>query len=95
MPTPFLDRVAILADLWLNFRDDEDFQEFISYNDLGLPLAFALNEKFVMGTDASSRFVNDTFEMLLKGLELDDLEKGWENLDEILAHGSGDPALIL
>lgn len=95
MPTPFEIRVAILADLWLNFRDDEDFQEFISYNDVGLPIAFALNENFVTGTDASTRFINETFELLLKGLELEDSGKGWEDLDEILAHGSGEPAVTL
>lgn len=31
-------QVAILAELWMGYRDDAEFVEFIEYNDLGLLL---------------------------------------------------------
>ncbi len=40
--TTFENKALILADLWMNFRNDEEFQDFVDYNDLGLPLAYAL-----------------------------------------------------
>lgn len=88
MPTPIENRISILADLWLNYRDDEEFQDFIAYNDIGLPIAFALNEDFVKGTEMSTKFINETFELLLAGLALEETEEGWESLDDILAEGS-------
>ena len=90
MPTPIENRITILADLWLNYRDDEEFQDFIAYNDIGLPIAFALNEDFVKGTEMSTKFINETFELLLAGLSLEETEEGWESLDDILAEGSAE-----
>jgi hypothetical protein len=90
MSTPLETRITILADLWLNYRDDEEFQDFISYNDIGLPIAFALNEDFVKGTEMSTKFINETFDLLLAGLEIEDPEEGWENLDDILDNGVGE-----
>ena len=34
------DKAGVLAELWINYRDDEDFTDFIEYNDIGLPLAY-------------------------------------------------------
>lgn len=80
--TPFEDRVAILSDLWLNFRNDENFTDFINYNDLGLPLAYAIHESIVERTDIAARFIEETFELLLEGLDLEDT--GFEDLDDML-----------
>lgn len=81
--TPFGIRAAILADLWLNYRDDEEFQDFINYNDLGLPLAYAISEGIVEGSTMSEKFINETFELLVAGLGLEDT--GFESLDDMLA----------
>jgi hypothetical protein len=85
--TSFQNRLNILADLWLNYRDDEDFEDFISYNDIGLPMAFALSEGIVKGTKKSDQFINETFELLLTGLEMEDSVEGYDSLDEILGFG--------
>ncbi len=87
MATSFQNRLNILADLWLNYRDDEDFEDFISYNDIGLPMAFALSEGIVKGTKKSDQFINETFELLLTGLEMEDSVEGYDSLDEILGFG--------
>jgi hypothetical protein len=81
-PTPFSIRCEILSDLWINYKTDTGFTDFIQYNDLGLPLAYSLAEDVVEATPIATKFVNETFELLLAGLDLDD--SGFENLDEIL-----------
>lgn len=82
--TSFEDKASILADLWLNYRDDEEFVEFIQYNDLGLPLAYAVSEGIVETTEMATKFIEETFELLLAGLGVDE-DTGFEDLDEILA----------
>lgn len=76
------DKIAILAELWINYRNDQNFEDFIAYNDLGLPLAYLLNEDVVAPTPQALMFINETFDLLLAGLELKDT--GFTNLDEML-----------
>ena len=71
----------ILAELWMTYRNDQNFQEFISYNDLGLPLAYALATSIVQRTEKSTKFIEETFALLLGSLEIEDT--GFEVLDEI------------
>jgi hypothetical protein len=86
--THFSNRVAILADLWLNNRDDDEFEDFTSYNDIGLPLAYMLNEGIVESNEIAERFVSETFDLLLAGLDIEDT--GFENLDEMLSEAAGE-----
>jgi hypothetical protein len=83
--TTFENKCIILADLWLNYRSDEEFQDFIEYNDMGLPLAYALSEGIVKGTELSNKFIDETFDLLLGGMEVEDT--GFENLDDLLSTG--------
>jgi hypothetical protein len=83
-PTSFQDKASILADLWLNYRQDVEFADFIEYNDIGLPLAYAIANEIVKTTDIATRFIEETFDLLLDGLDLDD-DTGFENLDDLLA----------
>jgi hypothetical protein len=82
MPTSFETRCEILSDLWLNYKADDEFKDFIVYNDLGLPLAYAISEGVVENTPPAENFINETFELLLAGLGIED--EGFENLDEML-----------
>jgi hypothetical protein len=82
MPTPFSNKVAILADLWINYRDDEQFKDFISYNDLGLPLGYIVNTELATPTDQGMLYINETFDLLCAALELD-LEKEYESLQQM------------
>lgn len=83
MKTSTEKQAEILADLWLNFRDEDDFQDFIEYNDLGLPLAYAINAKIVPLTEQAEKFLNETFALLLAGLNVEE-DTGFDSLDEIL-----------
>lgn len=80
--TTYSDKVAILADLWLNYRQDEEFEDFVEYNDIGLPLAYVLANDIVQTTDLAERFINETFDLLLAGLRIEDT--GFETLEDIL-----------
>lgn len=82
MPTNFSNKVAILADLWINYRDDENFEDFISYNDLGLPLGYIVNTELATPTDQGMLYINETFDLLCAALDLD-LEKTYDSLQQM------------
>ncbi len=81
--TTFENKCVILADLWLNYRDDDNFEDFIQYNDMGLPLAYALSEGIVKGTELSNKFIDETFDLLLSGLGIEDSD--YQSLDDLLS----------
>lgn len=81
--TSYYVKTAILAEFWLHYRNDEDFIDFVEYNDLGLPLAYAIANEIVESTDTAQRFIKETFDLLLAGLDIEDT--GFEDLDELLA----------
>jgi hypothetical protein len=72
--------------LWLNYRNDEEFQDFIEYNDLGLPLAYAIDNDIVKSSEMAQKFVEETFDLFLASLETEDT--GFETLDELLGSTS-------
>jgi hypothetical protein len=80
--TTFGNKCAILAELWLNYRDDPDFIDFIEYNDLGLPLAYAVDSSIIESNDKVAVFINEAWDLFLSGLEATDT--GFESLDELL-----------
>lgn len=84
--TPFSKRCEILGELWLNYRDDEEFRDFFEYNDLGLPLAYAIKNDIVHIAPLGEQMVNETFDILVSALEIEDTE--FESLDEMLSKAS-------
>ena len=82
MTTNFLNKTSILAELWMNYRDDEGLQDFIEYNDLGLPLAYFLYNELVLPTKQSEIYIEETFSLLVAALDVEDV--GFESLDEML-----------
>ena len=85
--TPFSNKCEILGELWLKYRSEEEFEDYIEYNDLGLPIAYAIANDIVKSTDMAKAFVEETFDLLLAGLGVDD--NGWDNLDELLSLSDG------
>lgn len=70
--TSIINRAEILAGLWINQRDNEDLADYMDYNDLGLPLAYALAEGIITTNPKVEENINDSFNMLLKVLEIED-----------------------
>jgi hypothetical protein len=78
----FENKITILAELWMNYRDDEDLEDFVEYNDLGLPLAYFLMNEIVLPTSQSELYINETYDLFIASLQVADKE--WESLDELL-----------
>jgi len=74
-------KADILSELWLHYKGDPNFEDFFAYNDLGLPLSYAVNNGIVKGTELSDKFINETFILLLASLEVED--EGFTSLDDI------------
>jgi len=74
-------KADILSELWLGYKNDDNFEDFFAYNDLGLPLAYAVANGIVKGTEVSTKFINETFMLLLASLEVED--EGFSTLDDI------------
>ena len=86
MEINFADRCGILGQFWYEFRDDEDLKPFISYNDVGLPLAWFIATGVVSPLPMAEEYVNETFTMFLDAMEVTEEEvSDIDNLDDLLA----------
>jgi hypothetical protein len=81
--TTFSNRAAILAELWMNYRND--IRDFIEYNDLGLPLSYLIAEGIVTPTDIAEKFVDETYNLFIEGLGIEDGD--FQTLEELLSDG--------
>ncbi len=67
----------------MEHRDDENFTDFIEFNDIGLPLAFMIDSKIVVELTPQARnYIESTFAYLLEALEIEDT--GYEEFDDML-----------
>lgn len=84
----FADKAGILGQLWIDFREDDNFKAFMEYNDIGVPMAYYLAEGLVTGlTPLGEQYVEESIDMMFKLLditeaEVDDLHE--INLTEVL-----------
>jgi hypothetical protein len=83
MANVFSNKVSILAELWMNYRDDDQLKDFVEYNDLGLPLAYFIMNELVLPTKQSELYIDESYSLLVASLDADDIE--YESLDELLA----------
>jgi hypothetical protein len=81
--TPFDKQCDILAELWLNYRDEEQFRDFIEYNDVGMPLSYLSHSKLAIATDEGKMMIGETWSVLLESLSLTDT--GFDTLGDLLA----------
>ncbi len=79
-------KCRILGKLWMDYRDDPDFIDFIEYNDLGLPMAYLVDGDLVKMTNKGEIFVEETFELFLQSLKIEDA--GFTDLEEVLEAAS-------
>lgn len=80
--TSFEDACSILAELWINHKEEKTFEDFISYNDLGLPLAFLIDSELVTPTEVARKYVEETWIILLKSLDIDE-DTGFNSLEDL------------
>ena len=80
--TDFTKVCEILGVLYANYKEDEEFKDFIDFNDLGLPLAYFASERLCEVSDDGARYIMETWLLFLKGLGLEDTGL-WDNLEDL------------
>lgn len=71
-PTSFMVKCSILSELWVHYGDEEDFEDFFHYNDIGLPLAFMIAEGYVASTEKAKNSINETWDALMEKEGIED-----------------------
>jgi len=73
---------SILGELWMDYKTDKYFKDFIEYNDIGLPIAFLIDNELVEPTQLAKQYVYETWDIFLAALEVAE-DIGWESLEEL------------
>lgn len=81
MTTDFSNVVNILGQLYINYKGQEDFEDFIDYNDIGLPLAYLASEGLCEINDDGQRYITETWNLFLAALEIEDT--GFKLLEDL------------
>ena len=79
--TDFTSKCEILGDFYSNYRDEKDFEDFMEFNDLGLPLAYFVAQSLCDVSDDGVRYINDTWDLFIASLEISDT--GFTNLSDV------------
>jgi len=83
MQTNFLSKCNILGKMWTEYSDSEELKDFFEYNDIGLPLAYAISQKLANATDIGEQWIEETWDILMESLSIEDT--GFENVNDIFA----------
>jgi len=78
----FHNQVKILSSVWINYREDQGFQDFIEYNDVGLPLAYFADTGLATLSDQAMTYIEETYQLFVDALGVEDEE--YESLEEML-----------
>lgn len=77
----------VLSGLWMDYRSEQVFEEFIEYNDIGLPLAHYVADGLIRKSalePAAITYISDTYTLLFQMLNLP-LSHEYETIDDLLA----------
>ncbi len=80
-------KAQILVEFIDRKSDEEVYDDFFAYNDLGLPLAVALFNDLCELNQKGMEMLNETYLMLLTELQIEELDKEFNDLDEIFSEG--------
>jgi hypothetical protein len=86
--TPFEVKCEILSELWMDYRDDENFDDLFNYGDLAFPLAYAVTNNIIESNESVEKFIIEVFDLLVSSMGLEDT--GFEDLDDIFLVGDMD-----
>lgn len=71
----FADKTGILGQLWIDFREDDNFKAFMEYNDIGVPMAYFVAEGLVKDlTPLGEQYIEESIEMMFKLLDITEEE---------------------
>ena len=66
----------------MDSKSDKYFKDFIEYNDIGLPIAFLVDNELVEPGKLARQYVYETWDIFLAALEIKE-DLGWESLEEV------------
>ena len=66
----------------MGYRYDENFEDFIDFNDAGLPLAHLIHDGIVESTPMAEELIKESFGLLLEMFGIAE-DTGFKNLKEI------------
>jgi hypothetical protein len=75
--------------LFRSYKTDKFFKDFIEYNDIGLPIAFLVENELVEATELAKRYVYETWDIFLAALEISE-DIGWTSLEELFIYVNGE-----
>jgi hypothetical protein len=71
----FADKTGVLGQLWIDFREDENFSAFMDYNDIGVPMAYYVAEGLVKDlTPLGEQYIEESISMMFDLLEITEAE---------------------
>lgn len=78
------EKAEIIFEFINGYRSDEAFEDFFSYNDLGVPMAVMIVNELVILTDKGLQVIDETWTELCSVLNNADPEYDYESLDELI-----------
>ena len=79
--TDLSNKISILKDFYLGYKEDSEFEDLFYINDLGFALASSIFYNHAILTDEGEHIINETWEAFLEYLDVEDT--GFEDLGEI------------
>ncbi len=76
-------KIGVLADLYLNYRDEDQFKEFADYNDIGLPIAHLVHTGLCNMNREAEVYVEETYDLLISAMGVDP-ELDYQTIDDML-----------
>lgn len=83
MTTNYDKQIEILNEVWYHHRDEEQFFDFVDFNDVGLPLAHLIHKGIIQSTPMAEELVRESFGLLLALFNIND-DTGFDSLSKIM-----------
>jgi hypothetical protein len=78
------EKAEIIFEFINDYRGDEAFEDFFSYNDLGVPMAVMIVNDLVILNEGGVNVLDETWESLCENLNDADVNYDYESLDELI-----------
>ena len=78
------EKAEIIFEFINDYRDEESFQDFFNYNDLGVPMAVMIVNDLVILNEGGVRVLDETWESLCANLNDADPDYDYESLNELI-----------
>lgn len=76
-------KIAVLSDLYYNYRDQDPYKEFAEYNDIGLPLAYVVHNNLAEIGPEGRVFIEETYDLLCSAMDINP-EEEYHSFEDML-----------